>query len=161
GIPGARREDGVQDGQDRGPEEGPRLRGSLRPFRLQGTPPHGGAAVRGDRRGAETNQGWSDAKGRRFSGQPLGRAAGGGKPDSRSGADEGLRSLLAAEGRGWEEASEEGGRKRPGPGVGGFTPGGHRHHDEALGMEGTTLWTPGSEVIERANITKYTRWLEE
>jgi acetoacetyl-CoA synthetase len=28
-------------------------------------------------------------------------------------------------------------------------------------MEGETLWTPSREVIEHANITKYTRWLEK
>ena len=28
-------------------------------------------------------------------------------------------------------------------------------------MEGKTLWTPNREEIERANITKYTRWLEK
>jgi acetoacetyl-CoA synthetase len=28
-------------------------------------------------------------------------------------------------------------------------------------MEGDTLWTPSREAMERANITKYTRWLEE
>jgi acetoacetyl-CoA synthetase len=28
-------------------------------------------------------------------------------------------------------------------------------------MEGETLWTPSKEQTERANVTKYTRWLEE
>ena len=28
-------------------------------------------------------------------------------------------------------------------------------------MEGKTLWTPSREAVERANITKYTRWLEK
>jgi len=28
-------------------------------------------------------------------------------------------------------------------------------------MEGKTLWTPSREEVERANITKYTRWLEK
>ena len=28
-------------------------------------------------------------------------------------------------------------------------------------MEGQTLWTPSKEVIERANVTKYARWLEK
>src|SRR5437867_3941854 len=121
-FPGVRRPgraDRLQARQDLGPAEGDRLRGAVRPLRLQGAPSPRGPAAREERRGPDPHPRGRHGAGRGPARLPFRRPDGRRQPDRRDDGPEDRGTLLAAHEPGRQAADPARGPHRRGTGLGG------------------------------------------